>query len=228
MIDSCKRHVPVVLLSCLIGACSSSGTDALPDTTGDTAMTDGPITDAGTVNAGETGSTPAAVNIAGAAPVAIMQGNWETDCLYAESASQGAVLFRKITLSVEGANQYGEFGWFSDPDCTVPQAVGLLLNGSSIQLSSISVPTGETVSTDLGIAVAVNFHNAEPTIDNAPVPDSFVGSAGFTDEVDYSLVLVIEDKLYFGDNDVMPENNGTSAQTRPTTIDLGFSYNRVQ
>jgi len=217
----------VVLLGCLIGACSSSGTDALPGATGSTAMTDGSASGTGTVNTEGTIGTPAVVNIVGAAPVAIMQGNWETDCLDAESALQGAVLFRKITLSVEGANQSGEFGWFSDPDCTVPQAVGLLLNGSSIQLSSVSVPTGETVSTDLGIAVAVNFHNAEPTIDNAPIPDSFVGTEGFTDEVDYSLVLVIEDKLYFGDNDVIPENDGTSAQTRPTTIDLGFSYNRV-
>ena len=232
MVYSRKLYVPAVLLSCLVAGCSSSS-GATPDTAynagtaGETTIPPG-TADTGTTGPGSTDAESTSnempiTSIAGAAPVAMIQGDWETQCM-----AESSLLYTKQSISVNGSNLVQELGWFSDPDCTVPQPIGFLLNGSTTQVNVVSVPTGATVSTTLGEAVAVDFYFDVPTIDYAPIPEELVGLDGFAEEIIYDIVLVSEDKLFFGDIDGVPEKDGSSPQTRPISLDLGFMFNRVQ
>lgn len=195
---SIKWIAPVIVLTSLISACSSSG-----------------------------GASPATesedlINMTGS-PVAVLQGDWTTECM----AESNSILYMQHTLSATGSAVLQGFGWYSDPDCSVPQPVGLLVNGSTSQRAGVTSPTGDIVTTTLGPAQAVDFFFQVPTIDNAPIPSDLIGQPGFVQETVYDIVLVADDKLYLGDIASDPARDGSSPEARPNALDLGFVYTRV-
>lgn len=242
MIVSYKLWLSTVLLGCMIGGCSSSGgaspaiagggTTATGSTTS-TGSTADSSSDAGTTMTGTSdmetsgstsaGSTNGGTDVVGAGPIELLQGRWATNCLVDEDT--GGVLYLRYSLSVDGANVNREKAAFSDPDCTVPQS--LVFNGSSIQSSGVTLPTGETVTTTLGSAEAVNFFFDEATIDNAPLPSQAIGVDGFSEEIIYDIVLVNSGRLYLGDTKLQGYS-GKTPQSRPISLELGVSYGRVQ
>lgn len=227
-----KLWVPAVLLSFMIGSCSSGGSttdvnqpdNANADNAGDDTNPDNSTSDNSTDTNSTTGDATTDTNteVVGAGPISILQGNWETDCM----TDNGTIYIRQ-SVSVVGANITTEFASFSDAECLVPQPVGILVNGSTVQATGVTLPTGNTVNTPQGTALAVDFSFNEATVDNAPVPEEFAGLEGFSAEIIYNLVFVsAEDRLFLGDTDE-PGYDGTTPQTRPISLALDFSYGRV-
>lgn len=223
-----KQLIAVACLSVLLSACSSSG-GASPDR-GDTGTSDGSsdgttggATGGGTTGGGATsvGTTGGSTDINGAAAVEIMQGRWATGCL--ELAGN----FRTQTLNIIGDRMRYDFAAFSDQECTIPVLIGSDLNGSTIQQNATTVPTGETRTTAQGEAVEVDFYFEEATVDNMPIPDNaFFGRDEFEARIDFDIVFVQNDILFFGDID-SDEFNGESAQTRPIALDTFNQYSRA-
>lgn len=207
MIVSYILRVPIILLSCTFGACSSSGgatpNTSAPDSTG-----------------GNSG-------IEGEAPVSVIQGDWAADC-YSQNGDPGGLLFVRQSLSVSGPNITRVFATFSDSECTVPQeVVGISATGSISQARGVTVPSGETVNVQQGVATAVDFYFAETTLDNELVSDQSFGTENYRAEVIYDIVFVSqEDRLFFGDSD-QPGHDATTAAQRPDSLDVGFSYGRL-
>ncbi len=214
MVVPSRWRALVILLTCLIGACNSGG-EATPGTTGSILSND---------ESAVSGAADTQSGIQGVEPVPLLQGNWATDCVL--DNDQSGLIYSRQTLSVSGADITKEFATYSDPDCTLPQVVGVLVSGSTVQASGVSVPTNRIVDTTLGQAVAVDFHFDVPTVDNAALPDEFIGLQGFNAEVIYDIVLVHEGKLYFGDTN-LPGFAGRTPQTRPVSLLLGVSYNKI-
>jgi len=245
-----KLAIPVVCMSLLLGACSSSGGASPPGDGGDTGAdsvidpgdtltggtdngntgtagaTDFNLTEgdtAGATTAAETvGTTGDNTDIVGAAPIQEIQGEWTTGCL---DLSNG--FFRTQTLSVIGARMLFNFGSFSDQECTVPMSLGVVLNGSTVQQSATTVPTGNVREVSLGNAIEVDVHFDEATVDNKPIPEQdFFGRQNFIEAVDFTIVLVQNDILYLGDSG-MGDFDGETPETRPIALDFTFQYMRA-
>lgn len=214
MVIPSRWRALVILLSCLVGACNSGG-DATSVITGTILSNDGSAV---------SGTAETQPSIEGVGPVLILQGNWATDCVLDDD--QSGLIYSRQTLSVSDADVTKEFATYSDRDCTLPQVVGVVVSGSTVQAIGVSVPTNEVVDTTLGQAVAVDFHFDVPTVDNSPLPDEFIGLEGFNTKVVHDIVLVHEGKLYFGDTN-LPGFAGRTPQTRPVSLLLGVSYNKI-
>jgi len=185
---------------CILSACSSGGSSipVIPDTEA-TATAGG-----GATGGVATGGT------------SVIQDDGFSDPIYVLQ-----------TLSVNGANIASNFATFSDPNCTLPIEIGLFISGFSVQITGVTVPTGQTVSTSLGPAVALNLILNEPTIDNGPIPPELIGLEGFTAEEVFTIAFVsAEDRLFFGDQTAFG-TDGSTPETRPTTLDLVMSFGRV-
>jgi len=236
-----KNLSPLVLLlvSAVFAACSSSngakpdsekpGTTDAGTTAGSTdagGMTDSATTDSGASDSGATdGGTSGGAVIAGAAPVGVMQGAWESNCAL-QTDSLGTP-YVKQTLNVNAEIMNSELGYYSDANCTVAQSVGIAISGSTVQFVTTTVPTGELVTTPQGVAEAVDFHSKTVSIDNVPLTDAEKNLPGFAPVIGYTIILVLDDVMYFGDSS-NPETDESSPAKRSNTIDFTTGFNRVQ
>jgi len=238
-----SQVIPVTFLSLIIGACSSSD-GALPDAFGGSGSENGTQeTDqldggdngsvAGTQIADQTGgdtggtvtdgvgTTGGGTDIVGAAAVPTMQGEWVTGCL------QLGPIFSRETLSVVGARMLTELSAYSDQACTVPVLFGTVINGSTIQRNATTVPTGFTRTVSLGEAIEVNFYFEEATVDNKPLStDAFPERDNYIEKTEYDIVLVQNDVLYFGDNNI-DGYAGDSAENRPVSLNTLSIFTRT-
>jgi len=205
----------VACLSLIIGACSSS--NGASPTQSDGAS--GGDTGGDVLNGVST--TGGGTNIVGAAPVPEMQGEWGTGCLQRDS------IFSQTTLSVVGARVLMELSAFSDQACTEPVLLGEVINGSTTQRHATTVPTGTTRRVSLGDAIEVNIHYEQGTVDNKPLTTSeFPGREEYLEKIEYDIVLVDGDALYFGDTK-LDGYAGDSAQTRPISLNTLAIFNRL-
>lgn len=173
---------------------------------------------AGPEGVGTTGGTS---EIVGAAAVPSIQGEWSTGCL-----ERGSI-FSRQTVSVVGARMLTELSAYSDQDCGSATPLSADITGSTMQRNATIVPTGETRSVSLGNAVDVNFYYEEASIDNKPLPSiAFPGRDEYVEKIEYDIVLVQNNVLYFGDN-TDAAYSGDSADARPITIDTLTIFNRV-
>lgn len=177
----------------------------------------------GTQGAGSegVGTTGGASEIVGAAAVPSIQGEWLTGCL------ETGAMFSQQTASVVGARMLTELSAYSDQDCTIAALLSPDITGSTMQRNATIVPTGETRTVSLGNAVEVNFYYEEATIDNKPLPSiAFPGRDEYVEKIEYDIVLVQNDVLYFGDS-TDTAYSGMSVDARPISIDTLIIFNRV-
>ena len=232
------RLLPMFCVSLFVAACSSSdgaspnlaggvdSTTSVPSTSGNagvagTGIPEGSGGDTGGTNTDGVGTTGGATDIVGAAAIPVMQGEWATGCL------ELGTVFRRQTLSIVGARMLTELSAFSDQNCTMPVSIGLSLNGSTVQRNATTVPTGGTRTVSLGEAIEVNFYFEQGTLDNKPLPSADIpGAEDFSERIEYDIVLVQGDVLYLGDSN-LEGYPGTSAQTRPISLNTLFFYNRA-
>jgi len=245
MRGSYNRAISVTCLSLILGACSSSD-GAQPQLTGgagpqgnisstgasdSNSASDGSSDGAAAAGAGGgdtggvvidgVGTTGGGVDIVGAAAVPEIQGEWATGCL-----QQGA-LFKQQTVSVVGARMLTELSSYSDQACTVPALLSEFVNGATVQRNATTVPTGETRSVSLGQATQVNFYFEEGTVDSKPLPaDDFPERNSYIEKIEYDIVLVLDNLLYFGDSE-LAGYSGQSAETRPISLNTLSIFNRL-
>lgn len=167
------------------------------------------------------GTTGGMSDIVGAVAIPDIQGEWITRCLQQDS------LFQQRTLSVVGARMLTELSVFSDQTCTIPVALSLDINGSTIQRNATTVPTGGTRTVSLGDAIEVNFYFEEGTIDNKPLTTSdFPDHHDLIKRIEYGIVLVQNEALYFGNSD-LSGYVGDSAESRPISLNTLTVFNRM-
>jgi len=227
-----SQVILVACMSLIIASCSSSD---------DGISCGGNATDSGNAGNGQSGSTVTAAgaggdtagavsdgvdttggvsDIVGAVAIPAIQGEWVTGCL-----EQGS-LFQQQTLSVVGSRMLSELSNFSDQACTMPVAPNLDINGSTIQRNATTVPTGCTRAVSLGDAIEVNFYYEESTVDNKPLSAiDFPGRDDFIKKIEYSIVLVQNSALYFGNTD-LSGHTGQSAENRPISLNTLTVFNR--
>jgi len=242
MLYSYKSIIPVVCLSLVLAACSSSN-GANPDSTGGSSGTSGATdgeTESGStegMTSGDTegssagtgagvdgvGTTGGGTEVVGAATIDEIQGEWSTGCLPFQS------LYRRHTLSIVGARMRQEFISYSDQECTQPNTspIGLVLSGTSLQRNVTTVPVGGTRQVTLGDAIEVNYHFEQATLDNRLLEASEISGNDFLlAHIEYDIVLVEGDSLYIGDTS-LEEYDALSPQARPIALDFNFFYSRV-
>ena len=199
IIVSNKLWVPAVFLSCIVSACGGGGGSASS------------FSDEGG------GTTPGGSSAVPEALVPI-QGDWTTACTSPEDLIGVVLVFTQSQLTFSGSNVFTNVGNFSDPDCTVPTEIGFGIAGSSLQQTGTITPTGATVETTLGPALAVDIFLEPPTIDNqTPSPEiaDIFGPA----ETFFEITLIDGDMLFFGDTS-LAGSDGESEATRPISLDF--------
>ena len=215
-----KLWVPAVFFSCIVGACSSGSDSPLSDITdAGEATTAGQIDD---IELPGGDNTDGGNTVDGAEAIAILQGEWQSDCLPDDDTG----IYMINSLSVSGANFIAELATFSDPECMVPLAVGVLVPGFTSQFPGVTVPTGESVITSLGPAVEVNFVFGQVTIDNQPIPEELAEFTVQEGEIFFDIALVDGDMLFLGDTNIVGFD-GDTAETRPATLDFEGPFFRV-
>ncbi len=244
-----SQVIPAACLGLIIGACSSSN-GALPDQSADAGTAGNAGNESSALPAGQSdggntggaegtqiatqtsgdtagmvtdgvGTTGGGTDIVGASAIPAMQGEWSTGCLEMGS------MFSQQTLSVVGARMLTELSVFSDQSCTVPELLGAVINGSTVQRFATTVPTGTTVSIpQFGDAIEVNLYFEEGTVDNKPLTaEVFPGRDNYLEKIEYNIVLVENDVLYFGDNSINGYA-GESAESRPVSLNTLVIYSR--
>jgi len=193
----------------------NSGNDVLANEAGDVGG------DTGGAAVDGVGTTGGVTDIVGVAAVPAMQGEWTTSCLQLDS------IFGQQTLSVVGARMLTELSVYSDQACTIPVSFGEVINGSTLQRNATTVPTGFTRAVSLGNAIEVNFYFEEGTVDNKPLTtDDFPGRDNYIEKVEYDIVLVQDNTLYFGDRDI-DGYSGETAESRPISLNTLFIYSKL-
>lgn len=201
--------VIVMLLGLLLASCSSSNGAA-------------PITEpiGNSSDSGASGDTSPGTSVGGqdAAAIAGIQGNWVAPCV----PEAGFNVKRSLTVSDENAEFILAF--FSDINCTEPTTVETLDNAHALAVQSITVPTGNLVSTSIGAATAVDIVTVGVTLDGRPA--SLDLGVIQVREIRYTIILVDGGSLYFGDTTLAGYEGDTPA-TRPISLDFNIAYSRV-
>lgn len=201
--------VIVMLLGLLLASCSSSN-GAVP-------VTDPVGNSSSGASSGNTASGSSAGEQAAAA-IAGIQGNWATPCI----PEMGFNIKRTLAVSEENAEFVLAF--FSDFNCTEAVAVDILNNAHALAIQSVTVPTGDLVSTSIGAATALDIFTVDVTLDGQPAPANL--AAIMVPEVRHTIVLVEDTNLYFGDS-TLAGFEGDSPATRPVSLDFNIVYSRV-
>jgi len=140
-----------------------------------------------------------------------LDGTWTTGCFQFQGG--GSSRSRLLTLVINQDSSVFTTFSYSDLDCSIPviPVDGVIATESS-NTDRLEFPD-ETVTTTLGEASFINFTNESFTTDGMTTPGS--GTL-------FSIYLIDDDgQLFFGDG------AGTTAQTRPLTLDVFFFYTRL-
>lgn len=138
-----------------------------------------------------------------------LDGIWATDCQYDSSEN----VYGQEGLKIEGNEINLEVLYYNTSDCSGDEILSVELVGNIdyVGKHSTSVCTADKINT-IYDTLKINDQKQSDQVFN-----KFMSDSGIPDTI-YDIACVYQDKLFTGS--ATNGNNGTSAATRPTTLDL--------